>query len=962
MKKLHFLGILSLLATQVFVSAFGLDITTDQFQRPVTSLKDATTHAWDLSAIEADGYFRTNNERGNFSDCLVVESFTPVLDCNAPTNVSVSWVTNSQLELSWDASSIDALGYDYFIASDCTIPDENTTPTGTVAASTSQYSDLWGTDGALWNSAGQLPDITDAGYMNGNTLIPDENTWPVGENVVTDHGAVGDGITDDTQAIKDAIAACAPNHAVYFPNGTYLITDQILIDKNFIVIRGEDMYQTILKFPFGLRDALGASSEYTNWNGFFKVDGDYNIFSQAGNTTHRSIENFTFDFPEIPNSEGHFSSYGANAIEMRGSRDSWVRNILIKNCNNGVLVRNSSFISIINIEFDNYPGRVVPGGGDLGYAGHNGIKMTSPRNVVHQVTFLGTDEYEHNIGFNSEAKNNVISRVTGSDMQIDDHGGNTSDNTFTEIDLGEGTPESGRGTYRGDNPNSVWWNVNALTNQLYGGPDPNSSSAVVGLNTCEPGDKTQPGYWHETKVPAWLYPQNIYLAQLAELNKPILTQLGGAGGSAVTTQQLTFSGLDENTLYNIYIRTNCVDCTSSEWSLAASFNGNTDTDGDGIADLADLDDDNDGILDITEDLNTDNDNDPATNPTDTDGDNIPDYLDLDSDNDAIPDQIEAQTTNGYIVPSGARCSGFVDNDNDGLDDLYDADTADNTASASKGLIVVDTDGDGTPDYIDLDSDGDDISDYLESFHSSVLPDPGNGVGVNGYSDDNEAADDYNDVNTFAHNGTVFHLLDSDGDMNADGSNANGLAANFDYREVAVLPITLLYFNAQALANRTVDLEWKTASESNNDYFTIERSIYGTEWEVVTTVDGASNSNDVLLYNAVDNQPFAGLSYYRLKQTDYNGDFSYSEVKRVVFAENTLSELVAYPNPTNHWITVQSSSGLDTLAVYDIYGRQVTGSTEILSINNTMVTLDLSQLPTGVYLVKSSTSTVKVVKK
>lgn len=116
---------------------------------------------------------------------------------------------------------------------------------------------------------------------------------------------------------------------------------------------------------------------------------------------------------------------------------------------------------------------------------------------------------------------------------------------------------------------------------------------------------------------------------------------------------------------------------------------------------ADLDSDNDGILNSFEDLNLDADNDPATNPTDTDGDGIPDFLDIDSDNDGIPDNVEAQTTEGYIPPSGEDLNG------NGLDDAYED-------GSTQGLFPVDTDGDSLPDYLDEDSDNDTIPDTIEA--------------------------------------------------------------------------------------------------------------------------------------------------------------------------------------------------------------------------------------------------------
>ena len=115
----------------------------------------------------------------------------------------------------------------------------------------------------------------------------------------------------------------------------------------------------------------------------------------------------------------------------------------------------------------------------------------------------------------------------------------------------------------------------------------------------------------------------------------------------------------------------------------------------------DLDSDDDGIVDSFEDLNVDGDNDPSTNPTDSDGDGVPDYLDIDSDDDGIPDNVEAQTTSGYIPPSG------TDADGNGLDDAYEF-------GGGLGLFPIDTDGDALPDYLDDDSDNDGVPDIIEA--------------------------------------------------------------------------------------------------------------------------------------------------------------------------------------------------------------------------------------------------------
>ncbi|WP_185783039.1 gliding motility-associated C-terminal domain-containing protein, partial [Croceivirga lutea] len=116
-----------------------------------------------------------------------------------------------------------------------------------------------------------------------------------------------------------------------------------------------------------------------------------------------------------------------------------------------------------------------------------------------------------------------------------------------------------------------------------------------------------------------------------------------------------------------------------------------DTDGDTIPDIVDYDDDNDGILDEDEDDGN----------TDTDNDGYADSIDIDSDNDGIPDNVEAQSTAGYIPPTGN------DSDNDGLDDAYEGTTG------NEGITLVDTDNDGTFDFRDLDSDNDNVPDNNE---------------------------------------------------------------------------------------------------------------------------------------------------------------------------------------------------------------------------------------------------------
>lgn len=115
-------------------------------------------------------------------------------------------------------------------------------------------------------------------------------------------------------------------------------------------------------------------------------------------------------------------------------------------------------------------------------------------------------------------------------------------------------------------------------------------------------------------------------------------------------------------------------------------------------------------------------------------------------------------------------------------------------------------------------------------------------------------------------------------------NASGGAATLQSNtscsfDPIVLPIELLVFSAKPIDSQ-VRLNWSTATELNNDYFTIERSVDGSNWEVVDLVKGQGTTAQQSDYELMDTRPFSGLSYYRLKQTDYDGTFSYSSIVSV----------------------------------------------------------------------------------
>ena len=145
-----------------------------------------------------------------------------------------------------------------------------------------------------------------------------------------------------------------------------------------------------------------------------------------------------------------------------------------------------------------------------------------------------------------------------------------------------------------------------------------------------------------------------------------------------------------------------------------------------------------------------------------------------------------------------------------------------------------------------------------------------------------------------------------------------------------LPIELIDFTAFE-NDGIVYIDWATVSEINNDYFTIERSIDGTDFEFIDEVLGSGTSNQLITYGTMDEDPHYGISYYRLKQTDYDGKFEYSDLVAV----NILRELqfTIKPNPAcdklemtfgslSDGINIMTTAYNAKIKIHDIQGKLV----------------------------------------
>jgi len=188
---------------------------------------------------------------------------------------------------------------------------------------------------------------------------------------------------------------------------------------------------------------------------------------------------------------------------------------------------------------------------------------------------------------------------------------------------------------------------------------------------------------------------------------------------------------------------------------------------------------------------------------------------------------------------------------------------------------------------------------------------------------------------------------ADGDYVAFSQDGTPTYSNDGCTPTATLPISLLYFKGKSLNTKTNLLEWTTTAEINNDYFTIERSGDAINFITIGTLAGAGNSNIQLYYQLIDDNPLIGINYYRLKQTDFNGDYQYANT--IAIENNSNYNLVI----NNHTLTVitKSTNPTDKIEIYDAIG-QLVYSANIYNKN----AVNIQNFKQGIYIIKVGNAT------
>ena len=192
---------------------------------------------------------------------------------------------------------------------------------------------------------------------------------------------------------------------------------------------------------------------------------------------------------------------------------------------------------------------------------------------------------------------------------------------------------------------------------------------------------------------------------------------------------------------------------------------------------------------------------------------------------------------------------------------------------------------------------------------------------------------------------------------ATGSRKNlQLALNLSVVYFGPLPVQMAAFNVKKTTENEAFITWSTASESNNSYFTVQRSADGLVYQNIVTVSSENgNSTSTKNYSTLDRKPLSGVSYYRIKQTDINGK---STTSRVLPFSNeggaTEMSVVLYPVPTSTMLNIDLTSTVNETAlvqIYDMSGKLIINTSQDVNEGASTFTIATEDLPIGLYLLK-----------
>ncbi len=230
--------------------------------------------------------------------------------------------------------------------------------------------------------------------------------------------------------------------------------------------------------------------------------------------------------------------------------------------------------------------------------------------------------------------------------------------------------------------------------------------------------------------------------------------------------------------------------------------------------------------------------------------------------------------------------------------------------------------------------------------------------------------------SFPNNGTWYNYLNpSAGNINVT---SNGIAINLQPGEyyvytskdanTAILPVTWLSFVAEKALNNIVNLQWMITNQINNDHYDVERSTNGISFTNIGSVVSNNSTQGTITYNFIDKQPIAGTIYYRIKQVDKDGKYSYSIVQTVTVGNNEAALWQVYPtistNGNSSALHLKGDVGKIQVILTDISGKIIYQVVNNTTSTGQQINIPLNNCAKGIYMLKIITdkaqSTEKII--
>jgi Secretion system C-terminal sorting domain len=187
-----------------------------------------------------------------------------------------------------------------------------------------------------------------------------------------------------------------------------------------------------------------------------------------------------------------------------------------------------------------------------------------------------------------------------------------------------------------------------------------------------------------------------------------------------------------------------------------------------------------------------------------------------------------------------------------------------------------------------------------------------------------------------------------------------------YKPAVALPVVFVYFKAKKI-DKIGEITWQTSSETNAAYYEIQRGTDALKFQTIGTVSSIGNSKEANTYEFLDENPLKTINYYRLKQVDLDGKYTFTPARALNFTELNAATVKYYPNPNQGKLIVELSENWQKEAkIINIFNELgiVVGHQKLAENSNNHVDINMTGLPKGVYFIqiisKSLSSSQKII--